>query len=189
MAKAKRKGPKGLNLKQRRFCQEYVIDYNATKAAQRAGYSEKTAYAQGSALLKKTEIQQKIAENIEKISNSTQISAERVLKELAKLAFYNPKDFFRDDGTLKQISELDDDQAACLAGLEVITKFDKNSDGGVEPEYLKKIKLSSKDSALDKLMRYLGLYKDKLEIDVPETVIDRIARGRQRAFGDGQDGE
>jgi len=184
MARAKKRGPKGLNQKQRRFCQEYVIDYNATRAAQRAGYSEKTAYSQGHELLKKPEIQQKIQENIQKIANSTQITAERVLTELAKLAFYNPKDFFNDDGTLKQIGELDDDQAACLAGLEVVTKFDKNSDGEVEPEYLKKIKLSSKDSALDKLMRHLGLYRDKIEVDINESVIDRIARGRKRANGE-----
>jgi phage terminase small subunit len=176
MAKAKRKGPKGLNLKQRRFCQEYVIDYNATKAAQRAGYSEKTAYAQGSALLNKPEIQQKIAENIEKISNSTQISAEKVLNELAKLAFYNPQDFFNADGSLKDISDLTEDQAACINGLEVV-------DIPRRVAKLKKIKLSSKDSALDKLMRHLGLYKDRLEIDPGDDLVRILTKAEERVRG------
>ena len=52
----------GLNEKQKRFCDEYVIDYNATQSAIRAGYSEKTAYSIGQRMLKKVEIQKQIAE-------------------------------------------------------------------------------------------------------------------------------
>lgn len=145
-----------LNQKQKRFAQEYVIDFNATKAAQRAGYSERTAYSQGQRLLKHVEIQQKIQENIQKIANSTQITAERVLNELAKLAFYNPKDFYNSDGSLKDISDLTDEQAACINGLEIV-------DIPKRVAKLKKIKIADKNAALDKLMRYLALYRDKVE--------------------------
>ena len=54
-----------LTEKQIAFSREYIIDYNATQAAKRAGYSEKTAYAQGSKLLKKTEIKEAVAKNLE----------------------------------------------------------------------------------------------------------------------------
>lgn len=145
-----------LNKKQAKFALEYVVDFNATAAAKRAGYSEKTAYAQGHALLKKAEIQQKIQENIQKISDSTQITAEKVLNEVAKLAFYNPQDFFNPDGSLKQITELTPEQASCIAGMEII-------DIPKKVAKIKKVKLTSRDAALDKLMRYLSLYRDKVE--------------------------
>ena len=53
---ANEKNVKNLTARQERFCREYIIDYNATKAAVRAGYSEKTAYSIGSENLKKPEI-------------------------------------------------------------------------------------------------------------------------------------
>jgi phage terminase small subunit len=81
------KGPDGLNAKQRRFAQEFCVDYNMTAAAKRAGYSKKTSYAQGQRLLKNAEIAAYIARQQAKLSQKTEISAERVLQEIAKLAF------------------------------------------------------------------------------------------------------
>jgi phage terminase small subunit len=68
-----------LNAKQERFCHEYIIDLNATQAAIRAGYSEKTAQEQSSRLLSNVIIQKKINEAKENRSKSTGITAERVL--------------------------------------------------------------------------------------------------------------
>ena len=51
-----------LNEKQKMFCDEYMIDLNATQAAIRAGYSKKTAYSQGQRLLKKVECQKYLAD-------------------------------------------------------------------------------------------------------------------------------
>lgn len=59
-----------LTEKQIAFSKEYIIDYNATQAAKRSGYSEKTAYAQGSKLLKKAEIKEAIAENLKEQEES-----------------------------------------------------------------------------------------------------------------------
>ena len=73
--------------KQKRFCEEYLIDLNATKAAIRAGYKEKTAYAQGQRLLKKVEAQEYLQELMDERSKRTEITADRVLQELAAIAF------------------------------------------------------------------------------------------------------
>lgn len=72
--------------KQQRFCEEYLVDLNATQAAIRAGYKQKTAYSQGQRLLKNVEIQQHMAELMNKRSERTGINADFVVEELYKVA-------------------------------------------------------------------------------------------------------
>lgn len=76
-----------LTEKQKRFCEEYLIDFNATQAALRAGYSQKTAYSIGDENLRKPEIQSEIQSLIKKRSERTGINADSVIKELVKIAF------------------------------------------------------------------------------------------------------
>lgn len=76
-----------LTEKQKRFCEEYLIDLNVTQSALRAGYSEKTAYSIGNENLKKPEIQKYISELMKKQSERTNITADKVLSELEKVAF------------------------------------------------------------------------------------------------------
>ena len=76
-----------MNDKQKRFCEEYLIDLNATQAAVRAGYAPKTAYSQGQRLLKDVEIAETITKLKSMQSKRTGITADRVLEELAKLGF------------------------------------------------------------------------------------------------------
>ncbi len=68
--------------KQKQFCREYVKDYNATQAAIRAGYSEKTASVQGSRLLKKTEILKEIRINQKELLKSSCLSEEKIINNL-----------------------------------------------------------------------------------------------------------
>ena len=82
-----------LTPKQQRFCDEYLIDLNATQAAIRAGYSEKTAYRTGADNLRKPQIEEYIAKRQKELSRSTEITQERVIKELALIAFSNNADY------------------------------------------------------------------------------------------------
>ena len=82
-----------LTAKQKRFCDEYLIDLNATQAAIRAGYSEKTAYRTGADNLRKPQIEEYIAKRQKELSRSTEITQERVIKELALIAFSNNADY------------------------------------------------------------------------------------------------
>ena len=75
--------------KQARFCEEYMIDLNATQAAIRAGYSPKTANEQAARLLANVSIQNRIAQLQAEQSRRTGVSADRVVRELAKVAFVN----------------------------------------------------------------------------------------------------
>ena len=86
--------PKGkLNEKQKRFVKEYIIDYNATKSAQRAGYSEKTAYSIGSELLNKPEVQEALQKQIEKVNNKAEASAEEAIKMCRDIALIDAEDY------------------------------------------------------------------------------------------------
>ena len=76
-----------LHGKQKRFCEEYLVDLNATQAAIRAGYSEKTAYSMGHENRQKQKIQTYINHLMKWRSLRTQVTADRVLEELAKIAF------------------------------------------------------------------------------------------------------
>ena len=74
-----------LNEKQKRFAQEYLKDPNATQAAKRAGYSEKTAYSQGQRLLKHAEVAEAISKAVEKRAAKAEIDADGLLKEVIDL--------------------------------------------------------------------------------------------------------
>ena len=112
--------------KQKRFVEEYLIDLNATQAAIRAGYSVNTAQEQGYQLLQKTSVQQEIAKAMAERSRRTGINQDRVLLELAKIAFANIGDIMDyDKGKIKETATRED-----LASVESIKI--KESDKGRE---------------------------------------------------------
>ena len=110
--------PSKLTAKQEKFCEEYLIDLNATQAAIRAGYSKKTAYSIGFENLKKPEIQEYLQARRQKIISSTGLTPEMVVTELAKVGFANIKNYLDKDNTVKDMSELDDDKAAAVESIQ-----------------------------------------------------------------------
>lgn len=157
-----------LTLQQQKFAREYLKDRNATNAAVRAGYSKKTAYAQGSRLLKTVEIQQLVQQAGEKTLKKLDVTVERVLQERARLAFYNPQNFFDAKGELKPIHQLDEDTAAALAGMDVVEMAGGAVIGGKDgikhvPLHTKKLKFADKNASLMALEKHLGMYKDSGE--------------------------
>lgn len=75
-----------LTEKQKRFCEEYLIDLNATQAAIRAGYSKRTARSQGQRMLTHVDIQMHLKELMSSRAARVEITADTVLGELAKIA-------------------------------------------------------------------------------------------------------
>lgn len=142
---------KSLRGKQRAFVEEYVKDFNATAAAKRAGYSEKTAYSIADEILKKPEVQQAISELQEQRSKELKISADTVIKEIAELGFSNILDFVR---WTSQTVELIDSNTLDRRKAAAISEISMTAHGV-------KIKLHSKLDALDKLAKHLGLYDDE----------------------------
>lgn len=160
--------PKGaLNDKQRRFAAEYLIDLNATQAAIRAGYSSRSAHVQAHELLKNPKIQTLVQDGKNRRAAKLEITADRVLKEIARLAFADHRNFFAADGGLKPIHELDDDTAASLAGFEV-EDVRIGSGEGAEFVRTRKIKTYDKTRSLEQLGKYMKLFTEKHEHSGPD---------------------
>lgn len=142
--------------KQKRFCEEYLIDLNATQAAIRAGYSPDTAGAIGAENLTKPEIQRAVARDMAERSRRTGVNAERVVLELAKVAFVNVgKIIDATDATLKEDATPED-----LAAIQSIKVKDMGK-MGIERE----IRMADKLKALELLGRHLGMFNDKIRLD------------------------
>jgi phage terminase small subunit len=92
-----------------------------------------------------------------------EISADRVLNEIAKLAFMDPRKFFNADGSPKEITELDDDTAASLAGMEVEEVYEGRGQDRKFVGHVKKFKLADKGINLERLGKHLKLFTDKVE--------------------------
>ena len=156
----------GLTPKQERFCEEYLVDLNASAAARRAGYSKDTAGAIGNENLTKPEIASRVAELRQARSERVQVDSDRVLRELCLLGFSNMADFLRnqEDGTaFLDFSMLTRDQAAAIQEF-VVDEYMEGKGEDARPVKKTKFKLADKKSALVEIGRHLGMFDDKLRL-------------------------
>lgn len=148
--------------KRQRFVEEYLIDLNATQAAIRAGYSVKTANEQGAQLLANLSVRDAVQAAMKARSERTEITADRVLKELGRIAFFDIRKLYNDDGTLKKPCELDDEAAAVVSGVDVVEM--RTGEDDALPMFTKKVKVNDKIAALTNAMKHLGMFVEKHEL-------------------------
>jgi phage terminase small subunit len=162
--------------KQRIFCHEYIVDWNKTRAAKAAGYSEDMAYSIGWENTKKPELIQYInfiKNNLEEESGITKL---RNLKELAKIAYSSISHLHENWIELSDWEQIKADNPGCLEAVKSIdTKTEKKSyqtEGGgeseVEIKYIK-VELHSKTEAMKMINEMMG-YKSAEKIDVSGTI-------------------
>lgn len=138
--------------KQRRFVEEYLVDLNATQAAKRAGYSARSARVTGYRLLQNSAVAAAVAKAQDKRTARTQVSADRVVTELAKVAFGDPRRLLSwgpDGVVLRDSSELTEAEAALVSEVSET----RTAAGGT-----RKVKLHCKLTALNALGKHLGLF-------------------------------
>lgn len=148
--------------KQKRFVEEYLIDLNATQAAIRAGYSPITAQQMGSENLLKPVIKTEIDKAIAERSKRTGVTADRVVEELAKIAFIKMTDVVDRNGRIKEDAAPED-----LACIESIKYKSSESDTGSMIE--REVKVSSKLKALELLGKHLGMYQNNVNLNVEKS--------------------
>lgn len=171
-----------LTEKQKRFVVEYLVDLNATKAAERAGYSEKTAESQGCRMLKNVKVQAELQKAMQKREHRTEVSADMIVRQLLKIASADIKDFL--SFGQKEIPTGDYDGEGNPI-YRIINYVDfKNSDDvdGTLIQEVKQgrdgvsIKLMDRMKALELLGRHLGMFTDKIqhsgELEIIVDVID-----------------
>lgn len=147
-----------------KFVSELLVDYNLTRAYKAAGYRVKSntvAAINASRLLKNANVAAFLKTRQQKLADKFEVTQERVIREYARCAFLDVRKMFNENGTFKDMKDLGDDEAAAIAGFDVIELFDK--EGKKEGE-LKKVKLVSKQSCLQDLARHLGLFGDEVTI-------------------------
>ncbi len=152
-----------LTILQKRFAEEYLVDLNAKQAILRAGYNVKESNADrlGARTLQSPAVQEYIGELTAERSKRTQITADRVLEEIAKVAFVNIADFVDDEGRMLPPGNIDRDN---MATVQEITEKVMGSDE--LPIVERRYKLNDKMNALEKLGKHLKLFTDKVETEV-----------------------
>jgi phage terminase small subunit len=157
---------KKLTTKEEDFCNQYIIDFNGAQAALRAKYSEKTARQIAANLLSKVYILGRINELLEERRQRIIVKQDRVVYELAKLAFSDIRNYTDEDGSI-DLSKIDDFNSQCIQEItEDITT------GGSEDrpweKVKRKIKLYDKQKAIEMLGKHLVMFTDKTELSGPD---------------------
>ena len=159
-----------ITAKQERFCQEYVVDLNATQALIRAGYSARGAKQTANHLLTKPDLLALVDKLKKERADKIGVTAEMVVKELAKLAFtdlVDVVDITKNRQRLKTPLEGDRVKLGAIAEITEITNGAKTT---------RRIKMHDKKGALELLGRHLGMFNDKLSLPVSGEVIHKIER-------------
>lgn len=167
-----------LTAKQQRFCDEYLIDLNATQAAIRAGYSPKGMNKRVSRMMANEGIQAYIKERQKELEERTEITQDSVLHELALIAFAKASDYARVvekdamvevDGNMVPVLDEDGNQVKYRT-VEPILTDDLTEDQKKAIAVIKKgrdgfeIKPYSKIQALELLGKHLGMFTEKVEV-------------------------
>ena len=166
-----------LTAKQQRFVAEYLVDLNSTQAAIRAKYSAKTADRIGPELLGKTCVAVAIQAAMQAREERTQITQDEVLRQYRNFSFSDVRKLFNPDGSLKNISELDDATAAAVTSVESVELTDKN---GESLGIVRKVKLVDKRAALADVAKHLGMLTDRIDISGKLDLATAIEEGRKR---------
>lgn len=165
--------------KQKIFADEYLIDLNATRAYRVAYPSVKkdeTAAAAAARMLRNVKVAAYIQERMQERQKRTEITQDRVLQELAAIAFAKATDYAEIKNEcvrIKDTAELDEQQVRALAGIE-------------EGKFGIKVKLNDKEKALELLGRHLGMFKDKLEVSGLEEEKKKLGDILEQLRGDGE---
>lgn len=178
----------GLTPQQQVFADYYIQTSNGTKAVYRAGFDPKNdnvAAVTAVRLLRNSKVQAYIEARKKAISDKLAITDERILQEVARIAFFDVRKLYDDHGNLRPVHTLDDDTAAGVAGIKVVetddsVMVDDGEGPGLMTVHTKEVKAVDKGAALDKLMRHRGLYKPE-EVTINHTFESKLLNARKRA--------
>ncbi|RJT41996.1 terminase small subunit [Mesorhizobium waimense] len=179
--------PWAMTPKQEQFVREYLIDLNATQAAIRAGYSAKTAHAQGPRLLENVEVAAAInAAKVER-SEETKIDAAWVLKRLADEAVADIADLYDDEGQLLPVHDWPLIwRQGLVQGIEVEELFDGFGKERQRIGTVRKVKLSDRIRRVELIGKHVGVkaFEEQVAITGLDSLADRLARANKRAGSD-----
>jgi len=185
-----------LEPRQLRFVEEFAVDCNATQAAIRAGYSQRTARQIGYENLTKPYIQQAIKTRLQQHTEAVGVTVERVLKELVRMAWVDISGAFDEKGALKPIHEIPEDVRRAIVSIEsdeiweTVEYQEPQAQGGSLTRerkeligYTKKVKFADKKGSNELLGKYLKMFVERHEWGLTDDLLDLITEGRARVAG------
>ncbi len=150
--------PRKVTHRQQAFAREYLVDYNGTQAAIRAGYSKKSAAQQASALLRLPKVIAELAKRAAPVKKRAELKASELLEVMQLVAYGDVSNLFKPSSgngsvsTIKDMRELGEDQV-------LVAGYKRGSDGSVE------LKFENRMRARELLMKHLGLLKEQMSIE------------------------
>lgn len=154
-------------------------------AAYRIAYPKSTKWAdsalwsEASRVAADPKVSARVAELVGQAAKANEVTVERVVREFARLAFSSPRAMFNEDGSPKKITDLTDDEAAAVAGFEVVSVGNAILGEG----QVVKVKLADKRAALADLGRHLKMFVDRVEVSGSISVADTLRQARERRKG------
>jgi len=162
-----------LEARRQRFVDEWMIDFNNTNAAIRAGYSPRSANEQGAHLLADVSIRAHIDRRLAEASRRTGVNEHRIVRELARISFANPANAIDEEGRIRDTASEDD--KAAIQSIKVKTTVGKN---GTTTE--REVRFYDKNKSLELLMRHGGMLIERKQVDVHQTIETMTSDERER---------
>lgn len=167
-----------LTPKQERFVAEYLVDLNATQAAIRAGYSPKGATVTGSKLLANPKVGAAVAAGKAQQLEKADLTATMVLEAIRRQVVGDVRQLFDTHGNLRAITDLTEEQAALIAGMEVVKRNLTAGDGEVDT--IIKVKLTDRGRYVEMAAKHFGLLIERVEVTGDEAIVARLQAARKR---------
>lgn len=166
----------GLTERQERFAQEYLVDLSSTAAAERVGYTGRTAENVGRNLAKDPIVKKRIEDLAGARAQKTGLTAEYVINGLMRIAGVDVRQLHDQDGKLLAIQDLPDDVAHAVSSIDIYKDFTE----GVEIGETKRFKMHDKMKAYELLGKHLKLFTEKIEHSGAIGLAEKLERARKR---------
>lgn len=145
------------------YAESYRIAYPKSNK-----WKDESVWCESSKLMSNPKVLQRVKELQEDNKKRNQVTLDEVLKELSEWLRFNVKTIFNTDGTMKQIHEMTDQEAACIASYENVELFGNSGDGKAQIGYIRKVKLIDKQATADKFMKFFGAYIDNHKVTIED---------------------
>lgn len=182
-----------LTVQERLFVNEFLVHRNGLRAYRKVygGISYSAAGVGAHELLKKPKVRAEIQAYVKAQGERTKITADRVLKEIGRIAFVDPEELQDEDGNLRKLRDVPVEVRKAVAGIDVsrVRTYTDKETGVTTEESVLRYKLWDKNAALAKLMKHLGLETEitpleallgMLPEDVRTAVREALARGASK---------
>lgn len=162
-----------LTNKQEQFAQ-LVAEGNTYADAYRQAYEVnpetkvESIWQSSSRLMADVKVQSRVKELQEENKKRNQVTLDEVIQEMANWLRFDVKSVFNEDGTMKSLHEMSNQESSSIASFEVIELFGGSGENRAKIGELKKVKLIDKQAVADKLMKYFGAYHTNVKIDVDD---------------------